>query len=370
MKLLLPVAALLGCASAAVLPPHGQSGSSLSNRGTALGNRIALTARQVDDGTFQDDPDSDISDTESVASDTSDTSADGTFDEDPTLSSGTTDESLGLDDPTTLDGSVGSVDDGGFVTLPPDDGTFTISNGDVPADGIDTATPTTVDTGSLGEGASPTDDTSSLATPVGDAEDPPIDFPVATVPSTPSPATNATPADGFTLENGDTSGSLNLPAQTVERATCKNPRKRREWYDVCTHLLDYRLTFVHRRTLTKKERRRYIKAVECMQTKPAISSKYWPVVKSRYEDFVALHANATGGGIKMNDFHGASSFKDQRNVAHMSRWGIHNVGIFLPWHRYAVWQWETALQQECGWTEGQPCKSIKPRLFRRTRTDS
>lgn len=243
MKLLLPVAALLGCASAAVLPPHSQSGSSLSNRGAALENRIALTARQVDDGAF-DDPDSDISDTESVGSDTSDTSADGTFDDDPTLSSGTTDESLGLDD-TTSDGSAGSVDDGGFVTLPPDDGTFTINGGDLPAEGGDTAAPTTVDTGALGEAASPIDDTSSLATPVGDAEDPPIDFPVASVPPRPTPATSvpiapapapttnatATPTDGFTLENGDTSGSLNLPPQTVERATCKNPRKRREWYD-------------------------------------------------------------------------------------------------------------------------------------------
>jgi tyrosinase len=36
--------------------------------------------------------------------------------------------------------------------------------------------------------------------------------------------------------------------------------------------------------------------------------------------------------------------------------GIHNTGVFLPWHRYAVHIWEDAIRSECGWEGGQPCK--------------
>jgi tyrosinase len=44
---------------------------------------------------------------------------------------------------------------------------------------------------------------------------------------------------------------------------------------------------------------------------------------------VALHLNATNGGI-------------------------HNVGVFLPWHRLTVWTYESVLRNECGYTGAQP----------------
>jgi hypothetical protein len=45
---------------------------------------------------------------------------------------------------------------------------------------------------------------------------------------------------------------------------------------------------------------------------------------------VALHVNATGGG------------------------DIHMSGKFLPWHRLAVWNYETTLRTECGYDGTQP----------------
>ena len=48
-----------------------------------------------------------------------------------------------------------------------------------------------------------------------------------------------------------------------------------------------------------------------------------PGAKSRYDDFVAMHINQT--------------------------LSIHFTGYFFSWHRYFIWSFEKALQDECGY---------------------
>lgn len=81
--------------------------------------------------------------------------------------------------------------------------------------------------------------------------------------------------------------------------------------------------------MSKAERKDYIKAVKCLQTKPSKSDPTWaPAARSRYDDFVAIHVNLT--------------------------MGIHGDGLFLTWHRYFVWAYEQALKNECGYKGAQP----------------
>lgn len=90
-----------------------------------------------------------------------------------------------------------------------------------------------------------------------------------------------------------------------------------------------------------------------MQSSPPKSKKYFSVVRNRYDDFVALHANSTGGGLKLDGSKGwadmvANPFSFARQMSN----GIHGTGTFLPWHRYALSLWEDALRDECGWKGG------------------
>ncbi|KAK2754555.1 hypothetical protein FQN54_006956 [Arachnomyces sp. PD_36] len=87
------------------------------------------------------------------------------------------------------------------------------------------------------------------------------------------------------------------------------------------------------RTLSKPERRDYIDAVLCLQEKPSRFSmrpdaENFPGVKSRFDDFVAVHINMT--------------------------MTIHYTANFLSWHRYFNWLYETALRDECGYSGYQP----------------
>ncbi|KAK9423161.1 putative Tyrosinase copper-binding domain-containing protein [Seiridium unicorne] len=82
-------------------------------------------------------------------------------------------------------------------------------------------------------------------------------------------------------------------------------------------------------SLTKFERRSYIDAVLCMQSRPSIIPEgEVPGAKTRFDDFTAVHANNT-----------------------MS---VHLSGVFLSWHRNFVWLWEQALREECGYDGYQP----------------
>lgn len=96
--------------------------------------------------------------------------------------------------------------------------------------------------------------------------------------------------------------------------TCslRNLRVRREWG-----------------SLSKKQRKNYIKAVQCLQSKPALTpSTVASGAKTRFDDFVATHINQTTT--------------------------IHYTANFLSWHRYYTWLYEEALREECGFTGDQP----------------
>ncbi|GAP87774.1 putative FAD binding domain-containing protein [Rosellinia necatrix] len=83
------------------------------------------------------------------------------------------------------------------------------------------------------------------------------------------------------------------------------------------------------RSLSSTQRKEYIAAVKCLQTKPSIADPtFAPGSRTRYDDFVAVHINQT--------------------------LSIHGTGNFLSWHRYFVHTYETALRDECGYTGYQP----------------
>lgn len=84
-----------------------------------------------------------------------------------------------------------------------------------------------------------------------------------------------------------------------------------------------------RSTLSTTERKAYIKAVQCLASKPPKTpTSLVPGVRNRYDDFVATHINQT--------------------------LSIHGTGNFLSWHRYFTWAYEQVLRDECGYTGTQP----------------
>ncbi|KAH6632490.1 tyrosinase-like protein [Chaetomium tenue] len=81
--------------------------------------------------------------------------------------------------------------------------------------------------------------------------------------------------------------------------------------------------------LSKKDRLAYVNAVKCLQSKPPRTPEsVAPGAKSRFDDFVVTHI--------------------QQTLA------IHYSGVFQPWHRWFVHQYEKALRDECGYTGYQP----------------
>ncbi|KAF2400676.1 Di-copper centre-containing protein [Trichodelitschia bisporula] len=104
------------------------------------------------------------------------------------------------------------------------------------------------------------------------------------------------------------------------------PRIRREW-----------------RTLSKSEKKAYIDAVQCLWDKPAKVQTRFPGIKNRHDDFVFMHLNATEN-IVLDPVLGPQT----------PGGGIHLNGVFLPWHRYMLWEYENALVNECGYNGAQP----------------
>ncbi|CZS97222.1 related to monophenol monooxygenase (tyrosinase) [Rhynchosporium agropyri] len=81
--------------------------------------------------------------------------------------------------------------------------------------------------------------------------------------------------------------------------------------------------------LSLAERVEYTDAVLCLRTKaPITPPSVGNGIKSRYDDFVAVHVNQ-------------SSF-------------VHWTIYFLPWHRYLIHSYEVSLREECGYTGYQP----------------
>ncbi|EEH36257.2 tyrosinase central domain-containing protein [Paracoccidioides lutzii Pb01] len=82
-------------------------------------------------------------------------------------------------------------------------------------------------------------------------------------------------------------------------------------------------------TLTADEKKEYINAVLCLQKLESIwPQSEVPGVRSRFDDFVALHIQ-------------------QARL-------VHFTASFLGWHRYYLWTYEEALRNECGYTGHHP----------------
>ncbi|KAH8168408.1 common central domain of tyrosinase domain-containing protein [Sarocladium implicatum] len=95
------------------------------------------------------------------------------------------------------------------------------------------------------------------------------------------------------------------------RCSLSNARVRRNWS-----------------SLSAKDRKAYIKAVQCLRELPSKGPAEWSAARTRYDDFVAQHVNLTTE--------------------------VHGSGPFLTWHRAFVWSYETALIDECGYKGAQP----------------
>ncbi|PPR08304.1 hypothetical protein CVT24_000763 [Panaeolus cyanescens] len=122
----------------------------------------------------------------------------------------------------------------------------------------------------------------------------------------------------ISLNNTDTSlqGTSATPTSgasagtTTAAAACPSLIERREW-----------------RTLDDDEKANYINAVLCLQSLPP-ADKTNTVAKSRFDEFQGVHISSADS--------------------------VHLVGQFLPWHRYYLLRYETALREECYYEGGTP----------------
>ncbi|TXC09488.1 hypothetical protein FocTR4_00004454 [Fusarium oxysporum f. sp. cubense] len=131
--------------------------------------------------------------------------------------------------------------------------------------------------------------------------------------------------------------SLACPSPTNSKSTaqCSQPRIRKEW-----------------RMLSSSEQTDYIDAIQCLKTAPSKGTSIFDTLESRYDDFVALHINTTRGGQKAPSLINQPS--NNGNQSHVTVYGVHDVGVFLPWHCYAIWTFESVLREECNYIAAQP----------------
>ncbi|OJJ96059.1 hypothetical protein ASPACDRAFT_81726 [Aspergillus aculeatus ATCC 16872] len=113
-----------------------------------------------------------------------------------------------------------------------------------------------------------------------------------------------------------TTDTLSTPSGSTKRSdgtcTLDKLRVRREW-----------------RTFSKSQKKAYINSVLCLQKLPSRTpADLVPGARTRYDDFVATHINQT--------------------------LEIHYTGTFLAWHRYFIYEFESALRDECGYTGDYP----------------
>ncbi|KAF2755738.1 Di-copper centre-containing protein [Pseudovirgaria hyperparasitica] len=150
----------------------------------------------------------------------------------------------------------------------------------------------------------------------------PIDEPVTT---------DTTPASDIDAASQQIEALLAQSKEVTESSLSDaSTKRRREDYDgqqKCS--LKNLLIRTEWSALSSKEKKSYISAVRCLQSKPARTpSTVAPGAKTRYDDFVATHIDQT--------------------------LTIHYTGNFLTWHRFYTWVYERALREECGYTGTQP----------------
>ncbi|KAI1408478.1 hypothetical protein F5Y13DRAFT_182677 [Hypoxylon sp. FL1857] len=93
---------------------------------------------------------------------------------------------------------------------------------------------------------------------------------------------------------------------------CETPSVRREWRD-----------------LSQEERLDFISAVKCLQSNSGQTFGTFAGVKTRYDDFVALHIS-------------------QADHVHWVLW-LPDVTDSVRWHRYFLWMFEQTLRNECSY---------------------
>jgi hypothetical protein len=99
-----------------------------------------------------------------------------------------------------------------------------------------------------------------------------------------------------------------VPTETILtglRKTCTEPLVRREWYPLpdpaaTRSWIQYESANESSRDIPVERRKKYIEATKCMQAKAPIFKKTFPIVESRYEDFVAVHVNVSAAGTTSN----------------------------------------------------------------------
>jgi len=96
-------------------------------------------------------------------------------------------------------------------------------------------------------------------------------------------------SDASSWMPGNTAGTDWLAQKTLQNQA--QYAAQRQYHSGCTPSN----TYVRREwlSLPKREKKAYITAVQCLQTKPSISGTLAPGAKSRFDDFVATHINQT-----------------------------------------------------------------------------
>lgn len=111
------------------------------------------------------------------------------------------------------------------------------------------------------------------------------------------------PNPGFTpVQDGS-------PSPSPSGAICTSPRVRVEW-----------------RNMADSAKLSFVQAVQCLMAAP--TKVFGSAASNRYEELVYVHQQMTNT--------------------------IHEDGIFLSWHRYFVWIFETMLRDECRYTGAMP----------------
>jgi hypothetical protein len=124
---------------------------------------------------------------------------------------------------------------------------------------------------------------------------------IASAKADPPAAKAAAAAAEEKVSNAKAVGAVNAAAA----GTCASPAVHYEW-----------------RNLSNAHKQQYVAAMKCLYSKPPRSGL--PGVKNRWDDLVAIHQ-------RMADI-------------------IHNVGQFLPWHRYFLKMLEMEMRRTCGYT--------------------
>ncbi|KAG8764169.1 hypothetical protein FRC11_003025 [Ceratobasidium sp. 423] len=103
---------------------------------------------------------------------------------------------------------------------------------------------------------------------------------------------------------------------------CENPEIRKEW-----------------RRFSKAEQAEWIRAVNCLNKKPASGKLVPPIDLSPYPYYDQI--------VPISN---SSSYQDELTYVHMNlNPVIHNTGLFLPWHRWYLQSWTDALRTQCGY---------------------